>query len=396
MADNPRQLQFPNLSGDDVASAVAQAFEPSRLTQARSLANMTKTGLAARVNLSAAAIGQFESGISRPRADHLPKIAAALQVPVQFFAAGRPYARVDAGVAHFRKLRSTRVGERAKALAYVEQVWELMNALERHIELPALDLPSLEDDGSPNPVDAARIVRAAWEIPPGPLPHLVRTMEIHGIVVTLLPFAKDQAARIDAFSTSRLPRPIVVLTPDRADNVYRHRFTAAHELGHLLMHYETAPGEVKTERDADRFAAELLAPADEIIDDLQTRPRIDELSVISRRWGISIKALITRSRELGITSDVTARRAYQRLSRIESAGLMPAEPISSFPGETPCLLSQGYELAEQNGLTIAQLARELALGVPRVREMLGYQRKLPFLRLVNEEEPRILREFMAY
>lgn len=381
MADSPRQLQFPSL-GNDIASAVAQAFEPSRLTQARSLANMTKTALAAQVNLSAAAIGQFESGISRPRADHLPLLAATLHVPVQFFAAGRPYARVDAGVAHFRKLRSTRVGERAKALAYVEQVWELLNALERHIELPALDLPSLKDEGSPDPQATARSVRAAWEIPPGPLPHLVRTMEIHGIVVTLLPFAKDEAARIDAFSTSRLPRPIVVLTPDRADNVYRHRFTAAHELGHLLMHYETAPGEVKTERDADIFAAELLAPADDIINDLQKRPRVDEMSTISRRWGISIKALITRSRELGLISDVAARRAYQRLSQIEGAGLLPDQAITSFPGETPCLLSQGFDLAEQNGLTITELAKELAWEVPRIREMLGYQRKLPALRLV--------------
>src|SRR5579862_3869750 len=231
VADGPRQLHFPGIGEDDIAVAVARAFEPGRLTQARLLADMTKTALAAQVNLSSAAIGQFESGVSSPRSDHLPKLAAALNVPIVFFATGRPYARVDAGVAHFRKLRSTRVGERAKALAFVEQVWELVNALERHVEFPQLDLPDLPDDCLTDPIAAARAVRRAWKIAPGPLPHLVRTMEIHGIIVTLLPFSKEESARIDAFSTSRIPRPIVVLTPDRADNVYRHRFTAAHELG---------------------------------------------------------------------------------------------------------------------------------------------------------------------
>jgi Zn-dependent peptidase ImmA (M78 family)/DNA-binding XRE family transcriptional regulator len=382
MADHPRQLHFPGLGEDDIAAAVARAFEPSRLTQARLLADMTKLALAIEVRLSSAAIGQFESGVSTPRADHLPKLAAALNVPVTFFATGRPYARVDAGVAHFRKLRSTRVGERAKALAYVEQVWELVNALERHVEFPQLDLPELPDDSLADPIATARTVRRAWNIAPGPLPHLVRAMEIHGIIVTLLPFAKEESARIDAFSTSRLPRPIVVLTPDRADNVYRHRFTAAHEFGHVLMHHEVASGDLKTEHEANVFAAELLTPANEIIAELRSRPRVHELSSIGQRWGVSIKALIKRSRELGLTSDVTARRAYQRLNQIENAGLLPDQPITSYPGETPCLLGQAYDLAEQNGLTLAELARELAWPVSRVRELLGREQGRPTLRLV--------------
>lgn len=382
MPDDPRQLQFPDLADGETSSAVARAFDPSRLTQSRLLAGMTKAALAARLGLSAAAIGQFEAGVSRPRADHLPKLAATLQVPVSFFAAGRPHARVDAGVAHFRSLRSTRVGERAKALAYVEQVWELVNALERHVELPEVRLPPPPDRALPDPAAAAQALRSSWDIGPGPLPHLVRTMEVHGIVVTLLPFAKDETARIDAFSTSRLPRPIVVLTPDRADNVYRHRFTAAHELGHILLHHELASGDQKNEREASAFAAELLIPAEEILGELRPRLRPHELSDIGQRWGVSAKALITRSRELGVVSEVSARRAYQRLSQIEGAGLVPDEPITSYPGETPCLLGQAYNLAEQHGLVISDLAAQLAWPGSRVRELLGHGHARPALRLV--------------
>jgi Zn-dependent peptidase ImmA (M78 family)/DNA-binding XRE family transcriptional regulator len=382
VADDPRQLQFPSAANSDIDSAVARAFDPVRLTQARLLTGMTKQALAARLGLSATAIGQFEAGISKPRADHLPKLASTLGVPVSFFAAGRPHATVDAGIAHFRSLRSIRVAERAKALAYVEQVWELVNALERHVELPELHLPSSREPAPQDPAAAARGLRRFWSISPGPLPHLVRTMEVHGIVVTLLPFAKDETARIDAFSTSRLPRPIVVLTPDRADNIYRHRFTAAHELGHVLMHHDIAAGDQKKEREANAFAAELLAPAREIIAELHPRQRIHELASIGQRWGVSVKALITRSRELGIVSEASARRAYQRLSQIESAGLVPDEPITSYPGETPCLLGQAYGLAEQHGLTISELAAELAWPISRVSELLGDARARPMLRLM--------------
>ncbi|MDX3548309.1 ImmA/IrrE family metallo-endopeptidase [Streptomyces europaeiscabiei] len=60
-------------------------------------------------------------------------------------------------------------------------------------------------------------------------------MEAHGIVVVLPAEADDSAATVDAFS-ARSARPLVVLTRNRANDVYRHRFTAAHELGHLMLH----------------------------------------------------------------------------------------------------------------------------------------------------------------
>ncbi|MEU9617577.1 ImmA/IrrE family metallo-endopeptidase [Streptomyces sp. NPDC048155] len=58
-----------------------------------------------------------------------------------------------------------------------------------------------------------------------------------------------------AHSASRLPaRPLVVLTANRADDIYRHRFTAAHELGHLVLHGD-ATGDSRREKEADAFAA---------------------------------------------------------------------------------------------------------------------------------------------
>jgi Zn-dependent peptidase ImmA (M78 family) len=210
----------------------------------------------------------------------------------------------------------------------------------------------------------------------------VRTLEVHGIVVSLISVADEDVARVDAFSTSVLPRPLVVLTPDRANDVYRHRFTACHELAHLLLHKNVLPGDLEQEKEADRFAAELLAPAAEIADDLPVRIRLPGLEDIARRWGISTKSLVLRCKELGIMSEVTARRAYQRLEQARAAGLMRPESITSYPGETPVLLPSAFELAEQHGLELKKLATELAWPMRRVRDFLGQPNPRPALRLV--------------
>jgi Zn-dependent peptidase ImmA (M78 family) len=104
-----------------------------------------------------------------------------------------------------------------------------------------------------DPVHAAQALRRAWGLGNGPIPHLVRMLEAHGLIVTLIPFAGSATATVDAFSTSQLPRPIVVLTPDRANDVYRHRFTAAHEVGHLLLHGDAVPGDVIQEKEPNSW-----------------------------------------------------------------------------------------------------------------------------------------------
>lgn len=378
MRDDPRQLLLPGADPDPETDVVKRLFAPARLTQARLVGGLTKAALAERVGVSAAAVGQFEAGITRPRAEQLQRLSEELDFPVTFFTAGRPHERMDASMAHFKSLRSTRVGERARAVAYVEQVWELTHVLEKHVDLPEVNLPPTQSE----PISAARALRAHWEISSGPFAHLVRTMEVHGVVAMWLPVSKEESARIEAFSTSKLSRPLVVLTPDRADDVYRHRFAAAHELGHLLLHQDVAPGDVQQEKEADAFAAELLTPRDEIRADIGNRVRLGDLADVGRRWGVSMKSLIKRTQELGLVSEATARRHYQRHAQLVSTGLLPPEPVAGYPGELPSLLTQALSLAEQHGFSMRQLADELKWPLPHLRKLLGEQGERPRLRLV--------------
>src|ERR1022692_2682915 len=386
----PGTGRFDGQRDADTSAAVAAAFDPARLTQARRLAGLTKSAVAGHLGVSAVAVGQWETGTHPPRPDHVGKLADRLGVPPTFLAAGRPYAQLESSSAHFRSLRRTPARQRAMAVAFVEQVWELTHALEKRVQLPAVDLPGFSaGEISPEviaagPVQAAQALRQHWDLGTEPIPYLIRTIEHHGLVVTLVPFAGTATATVDAFSTSHLPRPVIVLTPDRADDVYRHRFTAAHELGHLILHADAAPGDILQEKEADAFAAEFLTPGAVITPLLPSRMDLSALDRLSKKWGVSVASLIYRCREVGTVSDPAYRRAYQRLNQLTRLGLFQPETVDGYPGEIPVLLSRAFALAETHGLTLTALARELTLPLSRVRLLLGDTRSAgrPELRLV--------------
>jgi Zn-dependent peptidase ImmA (M78 family)/transcriptional regulator with XRE-family HTH domain len=360
-----------------VLAAIAAAFDPARLTQARRLASLTKAAVARRLGVSAVAVGQWEAGTHPPRPDHVQRLSELLEVPPAFFAAGRPYARLESSAAHFRSLRKTPAQHRAKAIAFAEQVWELVHALEKRVQLPPVNLPGFAageispELGGATPVQAAQMLRRHWGLGAGPIPHVVRTLEAHGLIVTLVPFAGAATKTVDAFSTSQLPRPVVVLTPDRANDVYRHRFTACHEVGHFLLHGDAVPGDALQEKEADAFAAEFLTPGEVIAPQLPARMDFKALDRLSKAWGVSVDSLVYRCREIGAVSDPAYHRAYQRLNQLRKLGLFEPEPVQGYPGEIPILISRAFALAESNGMTMPALARELAYPLPRLRLLLG-------------------------
>ena len=358
------------------STTVAAVFDSARLTLARELAAYSKKDLAEAIGRAPSAVTQYEAGLSRPSGAVLDACANVLDVPVGFFAAGRPRLQLDVGDAHFRSLRSARAGERRQALTMVELVWELTEQLTRYVRLPTVDLPDLS--GSlVDPASAARAVRAAWMVAPGPVPHMVRLLESRGLIVAFLDFSGS--GRIDAFSTAAGGRPIIVLTTDRG-TMLRTRFTAAHELGHLVLHADVIPGDVAHERQADAFAAEFMMPATEIADELPTRIDLPALLKLQQRWGVSVAALLYRSREVGVLTEASYKRAMMRISRL---GWRTREPGEEFPIERPALLARAFDLAATRGITIPALATSLQLPAARVRGLLGVSDSRPQLRLIT-------------
>lgn len=379
------------MSRQQTLTDIARLFDPARLTQARRINKLSKSELHQMVGVSAAAIGQYERGEVRPRAETIAALAEALGVLPGFFAHGRPRAQVEIAEASFRRLRSTTVGQQQQATAYVEQAWELSCYLEENVEFPALDLPewALPDSSDvPDPVTAARSMRQHWGLGFEPIRHLVYQLEQHGILTVFFSMQKEEAAdtksRIDAFSTTVLPRPMIVLTPDKADDVMRHRFSAAHELGHIVLHHGRHGTDSQMERQADQFAAEFLTPRDVIQDQLPTRVNFNRLEELSQRWGVSVHSLLFRMRELELVSESTARRAYITLNSLPRR----SQPIRDFPGEQPELLKNAIELLDTVGVTLVDIAEDMQLPLKRIRQLASIYDPQPKLSLVNTSDDR--------
>jgi Zn-dependent peptidase ImmA (M78 family)/DNA-binding XRE family transcriptional regulator len=353
---------------------VAAAFDPARLTLARERSGLTKRDLAARVGVTAAAITQFERRQARPSGATLAHLAGELGLPVAYFAAGRPVLPVAEEATHFRSLRTTRAYERRQARATMSHLAEAVRVIQTVVRLPEPRLPRLGRGVAPEA--AARALRDAWELPAGPVHHLVRLAEANGAVVSMARFGAGE--RIDAFSCrpSGLDRPLICLSRDRG-NPLRRRFSAAHELGHLLLHDEARPGDGRHEHEANRFAAEFLTPGPQIADLLPARLDLARLLEVQRAWGVSVQALLRRSRELERIGDEVYRKGMATLTRL---GWRRDEPTGEYPTEWPAVLAEAVGLGGERGLTEQTVATRLRLPVAEVRELLSH---------VADDRPRL-------
>lgn len=321
-------------------------FDGTRLTVARRLRRQTKSSLAREVGVSPSAIAQYEKVDGpNPTQAVLAKICLALGLPREFFGLSRPLTLLHASEAHFRSLRSTSAAAREQALAYGELSLELVNLINEFVDLPDVDVPELNlpyELTDAIIVDAAREVREAWNVGPGPVPSVVQLLEAHGIVTLRLP--RDTDAAVDAFSTNAGQRPLVFLSKAKDDKA-RSRFDAAHELGHIVLHPDTEPGSKLVEKQAHLFAAEFLMPRDEIFDQLPRRIDWPAFHALKKHWGVSLRALVFRAHALGKLSEASYRRANQQLSMW---GLPEPNPLGL--SESPQLLGMAKQLMTDNGI----------------------------------------------
>lgn len=326
-------------------------FDGRRLSVARRLRRMQRTSLAARTSVTAAAITQFEHG-GHPTNAVAAELALALGVPVEFFRQGLVLTTVPAGAAHFRSLRATPAVSRDQALAFAEIALAVVEVIERYVDLPPVPEIIEPVDDEPSPEEIAGIAantRMRLDVGPGPVPHMVRLLEAHGIVALRLPPEIDP--RVDAFSTDAGSRPLVLLSPLKDDRA-RSRFDAAHELGHLVMHQDVEPGSRIIETHAHQFAAEFLAPTPQLEPDLPRRVDWDALLHAKAKWGISLAALVYRSHAIGLWGEHSYRSANRHL---RTQGYPEPGPLG--PPESPYLLGAATELLAQAGTGPEELAR---------------------------------------
>ena len=299
-------------------------FNPEMLALARRSREMTQTQLAELCAVSPTSVSRYETGTLSVTNDALSRIAAALDYPMKFFRRNPTLIGAMGGAVFHRKQQSlpARKLYQAHALAEIRrlEISTMLDSLDIHPSSPP-EYPAdlFEDD----PEKIARSVRVAMNIPPGPIFDLTKALERNGCIVVAHHFG---SYRIDGFS-QRTKYPPCFLHINSQMPPDRWRWTLAHELGHVVMHFEPMESPKLVEQQANLFAAEFLTPAHEISLQLDGLT-FQKLGGLKREWKVSMQALITRACHLGAISEGQRRSMYMRLTK---AGYRTREPETLDP-----------------------------------------------------------------
>jgi len=289
---------------DSIAANVARLRLDRQLTQEE---------LARRAGLSRLALGRIERGGVIPRARTLADLAKALGVPVGEL------------VTQVRPLETVRFRAHARVHAREQILAEIAKWLDAYAELEAKLRASLpfrfatktRRTHGKSPMEVAGGAREAVELRPDePVRDICGLLEENGVKLLLLEKKSDSFFGLSIGEGDGGPA-IVVNTWDRI-SVERWIFTAAHELGHLLLHpaeYQRDATELPlpAEREADVFASHFLMPEVAFAkewDETRGHPLLVRVMKVKRIFRVSYKTVLYRLVESGReTSQVW--RAFQ-------------------------------------------------------------------------------------
>ena len=295
----------------------------NRLRLARKMAGLSMEDLVKKSEgvVTKQAISKYEKGIMRPSSDVLIRLALALGVKPEYFFR---HTTIDLSGMQFRKRTKLPV----KIIESLKQ--RTLDFLERYIELESIlevkqkflnPLSDFAVDTLQDVENAALKLRDAWELGLAPISNLLELLEKNGIRV-------HEVHNIDAFDglSARVGALNVIVINRGGDlSTDRIRFTAAHELAHILCEF---PKDSQREKLCHAFAGAFLLPKVILERELmKKREQITlwELGEIKQSYGISIQAVVKRAHMLGIVSDFYYRNFQVMLKQKEWKRVEPVE-----------------------------------------------------------------------
>lgn len=273
----------------------------ANLKRLRVARGMSQGELADAAELSRVGYRNIENGVAAPRVDSLMRVARALDV------------KLEALFVPVRELRAVRFRASKKMTTRGELLADVARWLDDYNELEALldaaipfGLAALSEDvrklrSADRPQRAALLAREALGLGQREeVRDLCGLLEEKGVKVFTPKLASE-----GFFGLSVAPSdggPAVVVNVWERLSVERWIFTAAHELGHLLLHldaYDVSKTEEDAvqEKEADAFAATFLMPPEAFQRRLQESrglPLVRLVFKLKRTFGVSWKTVLYR------------------------------------------------------------------------------------------------------
>lgn len=287
---------------------------PKRLKSARLLNSLSLKGLSEKMGglVSHNAIHKYEKGEMLPNSQVLIRLAEALEIKPDYFF--RPF-QYEIEQIEFRK--KSRLGARQVA-AIQEQVrdrTERYLAIERFLNIqPAFVNPLSERiicEGE-QVEEAVEYLREAWQLGLNAFPSVVDMLEDKEVKVIELK-ADNGFDGLSGWANSQIP--VIVLNQEFT--LERKRFTALHELGHLVLTFEETLSGKERESLCHRFAGAMLIPRETFFREFgkkRSNISIAELIPLREEYGISIQALMRRAYDLRVVSHPTYLQFCRQIS----------------------------------------------------------------------------------
>ncbi len=276
-----------------------------RLRSARMMNGLSLQALADKIGnrISRQALHKYEKGEAQPDSEMLGLLCDVLDVRPDFFSRE---ITIELDPIEFRKMSKLTVKEKNRILEISKDF------LSRYIEIEELlgiksefvnPLEEIKNIGSAEEIEVyAETIRNNWHLGDNPIANVVELLENNHIKVLEIN-ADDEFDGLFSFISGR-NIPVIVLNTGKLKSADRKRFTAFHELGHLLLPLTGLP-ENLAEKYCHRFAGAMLLPQRLLIKELGTRRSkisLQELGLLKQKYGISIQAIIYRCKDLGIIS----------------------------------------------------------------------------------------------
>ena len=306
-------------------------FNADMMLLARSLREMNQQEIADLTGKTQAYVSKVEQRILPPSNDFVQSLSEKLYFPVSFFYQSGDLTGVPTSVHAFFRKTETDIAPKtpkAKTLSRLNAELSLRITHLRIIKDQLVEhqkrFAELLDSLCPKPEFpelAAKKFREYHQLGFKPIQNLATVIEASGVLIFLCDFGDETNEMVDGVSMNvpHLP-PTIFLNRDRTAD--RMRFSLAHELFHVLAH--RVPSDTM-EKEANRFAAELLMPCAEIQEDLSESISLNVLASLKPKWKASIASLLYRAGELEIISSSQSNNLWRQINQ---RGWRKREPAS--------------------------------------------------------------------
>ena len=330
---------------------------PRMLILARESRGISQSALCKKLEISQGKLSKAEKGEQSIQETTLKELSRELGYPETFFYQPTP----SAPVSHYYYRKKVTIPK--KVVGKMESVIKIfrnnIDSLMEAIELPDYTIPVF-DPSEESPEEIARKARYILKVPDGPIENLTNLLERNGVLVIKTDLFNE---KIDGLATISDKGSHIIFLNKRMPHD-RQRYSLAHELGHMIMHFDIPDNSENVEQEADRFASEFLMPAKDIKNSLRNL-NWNKLGDLKRYWKVSMRSLVRRAKDLSLLDSQEYRNFQINISR---KGMNKSEPIP-LPEEKTYVLQQIIKLhLEELEYSLEELARAVNLDVEEFQD----------------------------